>query len=143
MSEIEKIIKELGCELYDTESVSENGRAIYRVYITKSGGVSLDECQKVSQMLSPIYDVMPPISGDKWFLEVSSPGLERKLTKIEHFKLSLGEKVKITLNDKSVITGDIKAVDNEIINILADKGEQKISFNDIKKARTFIAWQKF
>ena len=54
MSEIEKIIKELGCELYDTESVSENGRAIYRVYITKSGGVSLDECQKVSQMLSPI-----------------------------------------------------------------------------------------
>ena len=47
MSEIEKIIKELGCELYDTESVSENGHAIYRVYITKSGGVSLDECQKV------------------------------------------------------------------------------------------------
>ena len=112
MSEIEKIIKELGCELYDTESVSENGHAIYRVYITKSGGVSLDECQKVSQMLSPIYDVMPPISGDKWFLEVSSTGLERKLTKIEHFKLSIGEKAKITLNDKSVITGDIKAVDN-------------------------------
>ena len=136
MSEIEKIIKELGCELYDTESVSENGRAIYRVYITKSGGVSLDECQKVS----PIYDVMPPISGDKWFLEVSSPGLERKLTKIEHFKLSLGQKAKITLNDKSVITGDIKAVDNEIITILADEGEQKISFNDIKKARTFIEW---
>ena len=140
MSEIEKIIKELGCELYDTESVSENGHAIYRVYITKSGGVSLDECQKVSQMLSPIYDVMPPISGDKWFLEVSSPGLERKLTKIEHFILSLGEKAKITLNDKSVITGDIKAVDNEIITILADEGEQKISFNDIKKARTFIEW---
>ena len=140
MSEIEKIIKELGCELYDTESVSENGHAIYRVYITKSGGVSLDECQKVSQMLSPIYDVMPPISGDKWFLEVSSPGLERKLPKIEHFKLSIGEKAKITLNDKSVITGDIKAVDNEIITILADDGEQKISFNDIKKARTFIEW---
>ena len=140
MSEIEKIIKELGCELYDTESVSENGHAIYRVYITKSGGVSLDECQKVSQMLSPIYDVMPPISGDKWFLEVSSPGLERKLAKIEHFKLSLGEKAKITLNDKSVITGEIKAVDNEIITILADEGEQKISFNDIKKACTFIEW---
>ena len=47
------------------------------------------------------------------------------------------------LNDKSVITGDIKAVDNEIITILADEGEQKISFNDIKKARTFIEWQKF
>lgn len=140
MNEIEKIIKELGCDLYDTESVSENGRAIYRVYITKAGGVSMDDCQKVSQMLSPIYDVIPPISGDKWFLEVSSPGLERKLSKIEHFKLSLGEKTKITLNDKSVISGEIKAVDNEIITILADESEQKISFNDIKKARTFIEW---
>lgn len=140
MSEIKSIIKQAGCELYDTESVSENGHAIYRVYITKAGGVSMDDCQKVSQMLSPIYDVMPPVSGDKWFLEVSSPGLERKLSKIEHFKLSLGEKAKITLNDKSVIIGEIKAVDNEIITILSESGEQKISFNDIKKARTFIEW---
>lgn len=140
MSEIENIIKQAGCELYDTESVSENGRAIYRVYITKAGGVSMEDCEKVSHLLSPIYDVMPPVSGDKWFLEVSSPGLERKLSKIEHFAHSLGELAKITLNDKSVIIGQIKAVNDEIITILSDEDEQKISFNDIKKARTFIEW---
>lgn len=140
MSEIESIIKQAGCELYDTESVSENGRAIYRVYITKAGCVSMEDCEKVSHLLSSIYDVMPPVSGDKWFLEVSSPGLERKLSKIEHFGRSLGELAKITLNDKSVIIGQIKAVNDEIITILSDEDEQKISFNDIKKARTFIEW---
>lgn len=140
ITEIESIIKELGCELYDTELASENGHAIYRVYITKNGGVSMEDCEKVSRALSPIYDVMPPVAGDKWFLEVSSPGLERKLSKIEHFGKSIGEKTKITLNDKSVIIGEIKALNDEIITLKSDSGEQKISFNEIKKAKTFIEW---
>lgn len=140
MTEIEKIINELGCELYDTESTSENGRAIYRVYITKAGGVSMEDCENVSRMLSPIYDVMPPISGDKWFLEVSSPGLERKLSKIEHFARSVGELAKITLADKSVVLGEIKAVSDGIITLSTADGEASVSFSDIKKARTYIEW---
>ena len=140
MTEIESIIKELGCELYDTELASENGHAIYRVYITKNGGVSMEDCEKVSRALSPIYDVMPPVSGDKWFLEISSPGLERKLSTIGHFNKSIGEKAKITLNDKSAISGEIKAVNDEIITILSETGEQEIPFNEIKKAKTFIEW---
>ena len=140
MTEIESIIKELGCELYDTELASENGHAIYRVYITKNGGVSMEDCEKVSRALSPIYDVIPPVSGDKWFLEISSPGLERKLSTIGHFNKSIGEKAKITLNDKSAISGEIKAVNDEIITILSETGEQEIPFNEIKKAKTFIEW---
>lgn len=140
MTEIEKIINELGCELYDTESTSENGRAIYRVYITKAGGVSMEDCENVSRMLSPIYDVMPPIAGDKWFLEVSSPGLERKLSKIEHFARSVGELAKITLTDKSVVLGEIKAVSDGIITLSTADGEASVSFGDIKKARTYIEW---
>lgn len=140
MTEIEKIINELGCELYDTESTSENGRAIYRVYITKAGGVSMEDCENVSRMLSPIYDVIPPISGDKWFLEVSSPGLERKLSKIEHFARSVGELAKITLADKSVVLGEIKVVSDGIITLSTADGEASVSFSDIKKARTYIEW---
>ncbi len=141
MIELEKLLNDAGVELYDTELASENGRAIYRVYITKKGAqISLDDCEKVSRILSPIYDVMPPISSDKWFLEVSSPGLERKLSKIEHFSKSIGEKVKITLSDKSVIIGQIKAVNDEIITILAEDGEEKAEFSNIKKAHTFVEW---
>ncbi len=133
------IISQCGVKLYDSELTSQNSRTIYRVYIIKDGGVSLEDCEKVSRVLSPIFDVMAPVEGE-YFLEVSSPGLERKLSKIEHFALSLGEEAKITLNDKSVFIGKIISVDGEIITFSNDDGKSKFSFNEIKKAKTFIQW---
>ena len=63
LQELEKLLEGCGVALYDTEVASENGRQIYRVYITKSSGVNLEDCEAVSKLLSPIYDVMPPVSG--------------------------------------------------------------------------------
>lgn len=139
LQELEKLLEGCGVTLYDTEVASENGRQIYRVYITKSSGVNLEDCEAVSKLLSPIYDVMPPVSGD-WVLEVSSPGLERKLSKPEHFAKSISEMVKIILVDKSEIIGTIKSVNGDDITI--SDGEQNINlnFNNIKKAKTFIQW---
>ena len=127
--DLASMISQCGVKLYDSELTSQNSRTIYRVYIIKDGGVSLEDCEKVSRVLSPIFDVMAPVEGE-YFLEVSSPGLERKLSKIEHFALSLGEEAKITLNDKSVFIGKIISVDGEIITFS----------NEIKKAKTFIQW---
>lgn len=137
--DLASIISQCGVKLYDSELISQNSRTIYRVYIIKDGGVSLEDCEKVSRVLSPIFDVMAPVEGE-YFLEVSSPGLERKLSKIEHFALSLGEEAKITLNDKSVFIGKIISVDGEIITFSNDDGKSKFSFNEIKKAKTFIQW---
>ena len=139
LEELEKLLQGCGVALYDTEIANENGRQIYRVYITKSGGVSLDDCEAVSKLLSPIYDVMPPVSGD-WVLEVSSPGLERKLSKIDHFAKSIGEMAKITLNDKSQIIGKITSVNGDDIALSSDEESLSLNFNDIKKAKTFIQW---
>ena len=137
--DLASIISQCGVKLYDSELTSENSRTIYRVYIIKDGGVSLEDCENVSRVLSPIFDVMAPVEGE-YFLEVSSPGLERKLSKIEHFALSLGEEAKITLNDKSVFIGKIISVDDQIITFSNDDGKSKFSFNEIKKAKTFIQW---
>lgn len=137
--DLASIISQCGVKLYDSEITSQNSRTIYRVYIIKDGGVSLEDCEKVSRVLSPIFDVMAPVEGE-YFLEVSSPGLERKLSKIEHFALSLGEEAKITLNDKSVFIGKIISVDGEMITFSNDDGKSKFSFNEIKKAKTFIQW---
>ena len=101
--------------------------------------MSLDDCEVVSKLLSPIYDVMPPVSGD-WVLEVSSPGLERKLSKIDHFVKSIGEMTKVALNNKSQIVGKITSVNGDDILINSDEGNININFNDIKKAKTFIQW---
>lgn len=137
--DLASIISQCGVKLYDSELTSQNSRTIYRVYIIKEGGVSLEDCENVSRVLSPIFDVMAPVEGE-YFLEVSSPGLERKLSKIEHFALSLGEEAKITLNDKSVFIGKIISVDGEMITFSNDDGKSKFSFNEIKKAKTFIQW---
>lgn len=139
LEELEKLLNDCGVALYDTEIANENGRQIYRVYITKSGGVSLDDCEVVSKLLSPIYDVMPPVSGD-WVLEVSSPGLERKLGKPEHFAKSISEMAKIILSDKSEIIGTIVSANGD--DIVINDGTQNINlnFNNIKKAKTFIQW---
>ncbi|ANE35414.1 putative DUF150 domain protein [Campylobacter iguaniorum] len=136
MTDLSNLVAQCGVKLYDTEVVNENGRVIYRVYITKDGGVKLDDCEAVSKLLSPIYDVMPPVSGD-YILEVSSPGLERKLSKFEHFAASIGELAKINLNDKTEIKGKIIGVSEDSVAIEPD---QEIKFEDIKKARTYMEW---
>ena len=62
MQNLENLISQCGVQLYDVEVANENGRAIYRIYIAKPGGVNLDDCEKVSRLLSPIFDVEPPLS---------------------------------------------------------------------------------
>ncbi|RAZ61331.1 ribosome maturation factor RimP [Campylobacter hyointestinalis] len=139
MTDLAALVSECGVNLYDTEIANDNGRTIFRVYITKNGGVNLDDCEAVSRLLSPIYDVMPPVSGD-WVLEVSSPGIERKLSKIEHFKASIGELVKISLNDKSELKGKVLSATDDKIAIDIDGVSNDINFIDIKKAKTYIEW---
>ncbi|EOJ1016211.1 ribosome maturation factor RimP [Campylobacter jejuni] len=138
---LEALCKEAELSFYDDELVSENGKKIYRIYVQKEGGVNLDDCARLSAILSPIFDVEPPVNGE-YFLEVSSPGLERKLSKIEHFAKSIGELVKITTNEKEKFEAKIIAVDDENITLenLENKEKTTINFNDIKKARTFIQW---
>ncbi|MBX0752815.1 ribosome maturation factor RimP [Campylobacter jejuni] len=138
---LEALCKEAELSFYDDELVSENGRKIYRIYVQKEGGVNLDDCARLSENLSPIFDVEPPVNGE-YFLEVSSPGLERKLSKIEHFAKSIGELVKITTNEKEKFEAKIIAVDDENITLenLENKEKTTINFNDIKKARTFVEW---
>lgn len=139
MVDLQGLAAECGLEFYDSESVSENGKAIYRIFVTKQGGVSLDDCEKLSRLLSPIFDVEPPVGGE-YFLEVSSPGLERKLTKIEHFSKSVGELVKITTSQKDKICGKIIKFEDENLFLDTADGEICIKFSDIKKAKTYIEW---
>lgn len=139
--DIKALCKEAGLEFYDDELVSENGRKIYRVYIMKDGGVSLQDCANFSELLSPILDVEPPTDGE-YSLEVSSVGLERTLKKIEHFQKSIGELVKISTKAKESIEAKLLAVDGDLISLETQEGVLKLEFSEIKKARTFILWDK-
>lgn len=138
--DLKTLCEQVGVSFYDDELANENGRTIYRVYIAKKGGISVDECAKVSEILSPILDVKPPCAGE-YSLEVSSPGLERKLFKPHHFALSLGEKVMLSLSDKSKLAGELISADDEKIKVRDENGEIKeLNLGDIKKAKTFVEW---
>jgi ribosome maturation factor RimP len=135
---IKQIVEDNGFKLYDIEISEENEHKYYRIYIQKDDGssVNLDECAEVNRIISPIFDVEEPIS-DAYFLEVSSPGIERPLKTKEHFKNSIGEKVKITMNDGSKIIGKLQEVTEDKINVK----NKIIPFSNIKKARTYFEWK--
>lgn len=134
-----KIVESCGVNVYDTEVVSEFDKRIFRLYITSKEGISLDKCAEVSRILSPIFDVEPPLEGEYTF-EVSSPGIERKLLKPEHFSASVGEKVKIKLKDKEKLIGILEHFDNNCASVRVEKELKAIPLDTIEKARTYFEW---
>ena len=134
-----KIVESCGVNVYDTEVVSEFDKRIFRLYITSKEGISLDKCAEVSRILSPIFDVEPPLE-DEYTFEVSSPGIERKLLKPEHFSASVGEKVKIKLKDKEKFIGILESFENTHIGVRVDKELKVVPMDSIEKARTYFEW---
>ena len=143
MSNLENTIKltveSLGASLYDIVTTRENDRNIYRIYVTAQGGISLDKCAEISRMISPILDVDEPMSGE-YILEVSSPGIERKLKKTEHYLASIGEKVKVKDVATDVFKGELIAANNETITIKTEFGEETLSYDSIISGSTYFEW---
>ncbi len=121
MEMAEPIAKDNGCYLYDVEYLKEGGIWFLRVYVDKEeGGISLDECEIVSRALSQVLDREDPIDRN-YYLEVSSPGVERKLKTKEHFDRYLGETVDIGLykaiGGSKLLTGTLQGFDGEKISV--------------------------
>jgi ribosome maturation factor RimP len=93
---LEPTIERLGFELTDLEVRLSGKGGLLRLTIDKPDGIDLDDCEKVSHAASALLDVEDPVAGE-YNLEVSSPGLDRKLTKIKHFQRFEGETLKITM----------------------------------------------
>ena len=74
------------------------GGGVISLFVDKPGGITVQDCSEISQELSTLLDVEDPMRGS-YRLEVSSPGLTRKLTRLEHFQHSLGRKVEVVLRD--------------------------------------------
>ena len=137
--EVKKVVEDHGAQLYDEEVVSEDGRTLYRVYVTKEGGVDLDLCADISRDLSPMLDVYPPVSG-QYNLEVSSPGVERTLKTPEHFEKSTGEKVNLKLSSGDRVKGRLKGFEEGEIILETEHGEERFPLSEVRKARTYFEW---
>jgi len=135
-----------GLELYDTAVVNEGEETIYRVSVIsktledgKHKGVSLDECVELTHLISPLLDVTPPVSGE-YRLEVGSPGIERKLTTLDHFKKSIGENISLVFGEKEKLKANLHKVEGKSLTFLKDGEELVIGFDDVRKAKTYFEW---
>jgi len=92
----EPVAKSCGLELWDVESLKEAGQWVLRVYVDKSGGVSIDDCEAFSRAFDPVLDEADPIE-ESYVFEVSSAGAERELKRPSDFEKFLGQKVEVRL----------------------------------------------
>ena len=130
---IETTVTGLGYELVDFE---RSGRGLLRIFIDKPGGISVDDCQTVSNQLSRLF-LVENVDYDR--LEVSSPGLDRPLKKGSDFVRFAGEKVQLKLRmplgGRKNFVGVIGAVSNGILNLNVEGSQVEIELSNLDKAR--------
>lgn len=132
---VEPIIDELGYEFYHIEYVKEDNENFLRIYIDSPNGISLEDCEKVSRPVSDMLDVKDPIP-DSYYLEVSSPGINRGLYTDKHLEKYQGQliSVKLTSNfeGKKIIKGTLLNHTEEEIIIKDDDKELHVPRKKIK-----------
>ncbi len=138
-NDIKNMLESMDLSLYDTVITNEFDETIFRVNITKAGGISMETCVEVTKLLSPLLDVTSPVKGN-YRLEVSSPGIERALKTLDHFVNSVGEKVSLTTSDKEKLRGVLTKVDGNTLSLEVDGECKNIDYMDVKKARTYFEW---
>lgn len=143
---IEPLVADFGAEVFD---VTWGGGRL-KVAVDAPGGIDTTTLSKVSRTISQELDLHDPIES-RYTLEVSSPGLERRLRRPEHFAKSVGSTVTLKLKDgKTRLSGEIvEATDAEVTLRLAvgdlaetsDSSTKTISFDDIARAQTVFQWE--
>lgn len=140
---IEKTINKLGYKLYDVEYAKEGKDYFLRIFIDKNEGIDLNDCEKVNDAVNPILDAADYIK-EQYFLEISSPGIERTLRKDKHLKQNIGEKVEIKLfkpiNKQKNIIGILKDYNAEQIEIETSEEVCKIDRKNISVIKTVYEW---
>jgi len=135
---LEPAVERLGYELADLEVRLGGKGGLIRVFIDKAEGIDLDDCEKVSRAVSALLDVEDPVPGN-YNLEVSSPGLDRKLTKVEHFQRFEGETVKVQMRfpieGRRRFRGTLVSSDDENIVVEVDGESHSLPLKTIDTAR--------
>ena len=141
---LKALCKEANLEFYDSELTTEKGKKIYRIYVMKEGGVNLDDCARLSEILSPIFAFS--FSFSLVVIFTSSLMLFWKCSNLLSFLSSPAEdtskKYSPLTGEKEKLKAKILSVENENIHLENLENQEKITlnFNDIKKARTFVEW---
>ncbi len=134
---IEPAVAVFGYELLGCELIRQGRRSLLRVYLDSPSGITIDDCERASRQIAAVMDVEDPIMGE-YDLEVSSPGMERPLFSLDHYRRFIGAKARIKLqipqNGRRNYLGVITAVEAENIILEGDGQRWELPFVIIEKA---------
>ena len=137
---LEEDIERLGCKVWGLELFGRRSNQTLRIFIDKTEGISVEDCEKISKHVSKVLDTENDFSQN-YMLEVSSPGLDRKFFYNEQYKDYINESLKVTFFDsqnKKTIKGLLEEVDEESIKLELKGITQQIPFSSIIQANLII-----
>jgi ribosome maturation factor RimP len=145
VAEIREIARERGCELLAVETAGTGSSLLLRLVLDKPEGITLDDCQAVSEQVSPLLDAEDAIAH-RYTLEVSSPGIDRKLYSLEDARKFVGRRVRVraknAVDGARNFSGRLASVDGETLQIVDDEAGKtyNVSFGELKSARLKTDW---
>ncbi len=147
------IVEALGCTFVGLEYLPQGRALLLRLYVDKPGGVTIDDCERISRQVNAVLEVKAVIQG-AYTLEVSSPGLDRRLFIPDHFREQIGNLVLVRivapLQGRRNFKGTLESADEDSVSIRLDEAAQsdeandvvKLSFTDIVEARLVPKWDE-
>jgi ribosome maturation factor RimP len=139
----ERVASSVGVEIVDVEW-KVGAQRLLRVYIDKPGGITHGDCQRVSEQLGVVLDVEDLIPGPRYVLEVSSPGLDRKLRSPAEFERFAGRMARISLNepveDAKFFEGRLAGVTDGMVRLEVSGRVVLLPLSAIRKASLVVEW---
>ncbi len=137
----EPIVREEGCSLWDVEYVKEAGNRYLRLYIDKEGGVSIDDCERISRRMDTILDEEDPIP-ESYIFEVGSAGADRELKRPGDFERFMGSKVEVRLykpvDGSKRYVGTLVSYEEGSVGIISSGQELRFSKEQVAQVRLYV-----
>lgn len=138
---LEPTVTALGVDLWGVEHLSQGRHSVLRLYIESENGIAVEDCARVSEQVGALLDVEEPIKGE-YLLEVSSPGIDRRLFTLEQCAAYSGEAVEVKLrrpfDGRRRFSGILRGVEEQDLVVLVDDHEYLLPFGDIDRAQLLL-----
>lgn len=142
---VEPIINNIGYQVYDVIYEKEGKDNYLRIFIDNNKQINIEDCEKVNNAINDILDEKDYIKS-QYFLEVSSPGLERRIRSDKHLEMFKNSKIEVSLykaiNKEKIILGILKNFDKDSICISTEDKEISIDKSNIAKIKNVYNWEE-
>jgi ribosome maturation factor RimP len=142
---VAEVAREERVEVFDLALLREGPRTVIRIFLDREGGIRLGECEAFSRKMSAALDVSDPMPGP-YVLEVSSPGLNRRLTKPAHFAAAAGRRVRVALAEpvdgSRNYLGTLLGADAEGIDLERDGRTYRFPYPAVRKATLTVSQEE-